>query len=95
MSLQTFVLSENTASQPVGPFIQQAATGRGVEVRDGNGKVVAYVLPAHDEEAWLSAESQIYFEQHKNEIEAAGDRDGGITTAELLKKAAAFAPPAA
>ena len=94
MSLQTFVLSDNTASQPVGPILQQAASSGGIEVRDGNGKTVAYVLPADNREAWLYAEAQIYFEQHKNEIETAGDRDGGITTAELLKKAAALEPPA-
>jgi hypothetical protein len=91
MSFQTFVLSDQTASQPLGPLLQQAASGGGVEIRDGDGKVVAYVLPAHDDEAWLYAEARLYFAKHREEIEAAGRRQGGVTTAELLAKATAMA----
>ena len=94
MSLQTFVLSEQTASLPLGPLFEQAAIG-GVEVRNSEGKVVAYVLPAGDEETWLYAEARVYFEKHRTEIEAAGARRGGVTTAELLAKAAALAKQAA
>jgi hypothetical protein len=89
MSLQTFVLSEQTASLPLGPLFEQAASG-GVEVRNGEGKVVAYVLPAGDEETWQYAEARVYFEKHRAEFEAARARRKGITTAELLAKAEAI-----
>jgi hypothetical protein len=91
MSFQRFLLSEQTASLPVGPLLEQATSGRGVEVHDTKGNVVAYVLPANDADVWLYAEARVYFAQHREEIEAAGRRKGGVTTAELLAKAAALA----
>lgn len=87
--MQTFVLTDQTASQSVEGLIRQAAGG-GVEVRDQTGQVVAYVLSPADRDSWLYAEARMYFVEHRSEIEAAGARRGGVTTAELLAKAAAL-----
>ena len=86
--MQTFVLSDQTALLPVGGLIEKAASG-GLEVRNQDGAVVAYVLPPADHEAWLYAEARVYFEEHREEFAAARERHAGITTAELLAKASA------
>jgi hypothetical protein len=84
--MQTIVLSDQTSSMTVAGLIEKAA-GSGVEVRDQNGAVVAYVLPPANHEAWLYAEARVFFEQHREEFAAAHARHGGITTAELIAKA--------
>ncbi len=93
MSLQTFVLSDQTAGLPIQGLIQRAAAG-GVEVRDNGGNVIAYVLPPNNREAWAYAEARLDFEQHRDEIAAALGRCGGVTTAELLRKANVLADAA-
>jgi hypothetical protein len=92
--MQTFVLGDQSTSMSIEGLIQQAAGG-GVEVRDQAGQVVAYVLRPADRDAWLYAEARVYFNEHRTEIEAAGARRGGVTTAELLAKAAAVEDQAA
>ena len=87
--MQSFVLGDQTAAMSIEGLVQQAAVG-GVEVRNQAGEVVAYVLPPNDRDAWLYAEARIDFEEHRAEIEAACARRGGVTTAELLAKAAAL-----
>jgi len=88
--MHTFVLSDQTASLPVGPLVQQAATGA-VEVRDTKGNVVAFVMSPHDREALTYLEAYRDFEQHRDEIRQALKRCDGITTQELLKRAEAAA----
>lgn len=92
--MQTFVLSDQTAATPVGGVIAQAAGG-GLEIRNAEGKVVAYVLSPADEQAWAYAEARVYFENHRHEFAAAAKRKDGITTAELLTKLAANSGQAA
>ena len=61
-----------------------------MEVHDSQGNIVAYVISAHDDDAWLYAEARLYFAKHRDEIEAAGRRRDGVTTAELLAKLASL-----
>jgi hypothetical protein len=90
MSMQTIVLGDQTAAMTVGGLIEQAARGS-LEIRDAAGKVVAYVLSPADEQAWAYAKARVYFENHREEFEAAAKRRDGITTSELLAKAAVIA----
>jgi hypothetical protein len=85
MSMQTFVLAEHAASVPATLF-RDAASG-GIEGLDDQGKVVAFVLPPHDREAWTYAEARMEVLNHRDEIRAAMQRRGGVTTKELLEKA--------
>lgn len=85
MSMQTFVLGEHAASVPA-TLIREAASG-GVEVLDDQGKVVAFVLSPHDRQAWTYAEARMEVIHHRDEIRAAMQRRGGVTTKELLEKA--------
>ena len=89
MSMQTIILSDQTAAMTVGALVEQAAHG-GLEIRDAAGKVVAYVLSPADEQAWAYAEARVYFENHREAFKAAANRRSGITTAELLAKANAI-----
>jgi len=84
MSLQTFVLSAETASMPVEGLIKQAASG-GVEVRDERGKLIAYVVSPEDREAMAYLDACQDFDKHREEIAAALQRRGGVTTKELLE----------
>jgi hypothetical protein len=86
--MNTFLLNSETANSPVQELLQQALQG-GVEVRDAEGQVVAYVLSATEREAWIYAEANAEIDQHRDEIERALGRRGGITTRQLLEKAAA------
>jgi len=55
------------------------------ECQDRDGKFIAQVLsPEQAELAY--AEAFRDFEEHREEILAAGARNGGVTTAEMLKK---------
>ncbi len=88
MSLTTLVLSEQTASTSLKSVLEQAGTG-GVEVRSADGKLIAFVLPPDNEEAWAYAEASIEIWRHRDEIVAALERRTGVTTEELLSKAEA------
>ncbi|MDX1948581.1 MAG: hypothetical protein SFU86_24555 [Pirellulaceae bacterium] len=87
--MQTLVLSDQTAAISLGGLIEKSA-GEGLEVRDQNGKVVAYLLSPDNRGAWLYAQARLDFEEHRQEIELALTRKGGISTAELLAKAVAL-----
>ena len=91
--MQTFILSQQNADTPVESLIKQAAAG-GVEVRNAAGKTVAYVIPADNPDARLYAEAREYFGKHRAEFDAVRGRRTGISTAELLTKAAASAAEA-
>jgi hypothetical protein len=85
--MNSFVLGPDTANLTVGQFLSQASPG-GLEVRNERGDVMAFVLSPADYEAFTYAEAERDFELHRAEVEAAMARRGGVTTAELLRKAA-------
>jgi hypothetical protein len=86
MPLNTFVLSDQSAVFPIGPLLEQSMKG-GTEIRDAEGKTIAFVLGADDLEAWTYAEAVVDIMQHQDEIRAAMDRRTGVTTEVLLAKA--------
>ena|SRR5205814_10217570 len=88
MSLKTVVLSEQTANLTVAEVLEQAAGG-GLEIRSAEGKVVAFLLPPDNEEAWAYAEASIDIVRHRDEIMNAMDQRTGVTTKELLSNAEA------
>ena len=91
--MNTFVLDSQTASLPISDLVTQASNG-GVQVHDAHGKVVVYILSPADKEAWTYAEAHLELDRHRSEIEEAVKRKSGITTKELLAKAANLARPA-
>ena len=88
--MNTFVLSPQTANLPVQDLLTWAASGS-VEVLDAEGNVVAYVLSPVDREALIYAEAKLDVDQHRDEVQIALNRRGGITTKQLLEKAKAAA----
>jgi len=86
MSMQVFVLNEETARTAVESLLQQAA-GNGLEIRNAEGNVIAYLLPPNNEEAWAYAEAGMEIDKHRDEIMAAMERRSGVTTTELLERA--------
>src|SRR4051794_8805749 len=86
MSMQIFVLNEQTARTAVESLVKQAAGG-GLEIRTAEGELVAYLLPPNNEEAWAYAEAGMDIDQHRDEIMAAMERRSGVTTPELLERA--------
>ena len=88
--MNTFVLSPQTANLPVQDLLTRAASGS-VEVRDTEGNILAYVLSPADCEALIYAEARLDLEQHRDEVNQALKRRGGITTKQLLEKAQAAA----
>lgn len=84
--MNTFVLSPLTANLSVQDLITRAANGS-IEVLDVNGNVIAYLLSPVDHEVLTYAEAKIDMEQHRETIDAAASRRGGVTTAELLEHA--------
>jgi hypothetical protein len=88
--MNTFVLSPQTADLPVRDLLNQAANG-GLTVLDTEGNVVAYVLSPADREELIYAQAKLDLELHRDEVEAARKRRGGVTTKELLERARAAA----
>ena len=86
--MNTFILSPQTANLPIQDLLTQAASGS-VEILDGDGNVLAYVVTPADREALIYAEARVDLEQHRDEVKKALNRRGGITTQELLDKAKA------
>jgi hypothetical protein len=88
--MNTFILSPQTANLPVGDLLTRAANGV-VEVLDAEGNVLAYVLSPVDREALIYAEAKLDLDRHRDEVQQALSRRGGITTEQLLEKAQAAA----
>jgi hypothetical protein len=86
--MNTFVLTAETADSSVETLLKQAAAG-GVEVRDLEGNVLAYVLSPEDREAWTYAEANLELNEHRDEVHRALARRGVVTTKQLLAKATA------
>lgn len=90
--MNTFVLNSETAHSSVESLVKQAGDG-GVEVRDATGNVVAYVLTPDDREAWMYAEANLEVSQYRDQLLAASQRGGGVTTKELFEKLGVPWPP--
>ncbi len=86
--MNSIVLTPETANLSIAHLLSHVGNG-GVELRNDKGEIVALVLSPADHDAWVYSEAQRDFDQHRNEIEQAMSRRGGVTTAELLRKAAA------
>jgi hypothetical protein len=84
--MQTFLLTPQTENMSIRLLLNEAAT-KSLEVRDVDGKVVAYVLSPAEHEALIYADARRDIQEHRAEIDAARKRRGGVTTAELLEKA--------
>lgn len=92
--MNTLILNAETANMSIGHLLKQMSSG-GLEVRDAQGNLVAFVLSATDQEALTYAEANIYLNQHSDQVRQALGRRGGVTTAQLLTNAAAAAEQAA
>jgi hypothetical protein len=88
--MNTLVLSPDTASLSIEHLLKRASDG-GVELRDTEGNIVAFVLSPSDREAWIYAEANLDIDQHIDEVREALSRRGGVTTTQLLEKAIAAA----
>lgn len=82
--MNTFVLNTETSSLSVDHLLKQVVPG-GVEVRDAKGNVLALVLPPADHVAWTYAQAHLDIDQHKNEVQQALKRQGGVTTSQLMQ----------
>ncbi|MEX2170156.1 MAG: hypothetical protein WD851_12665 [Pirellulales bacterium] len=91
--MSTIILGTETANLPLGQLLQQVDTG-GIEVRDQQGNVVAFVLSPVDHQAWVYSEAQRDLEEHPDELRQALGRRGGASTAQLLENTAAAAQQA-
>ena len=86
--MSDLILNADNASLPVIDLLRQA-TGESVRVCDENGKVLAIVLSPDDHEAWAYAEARGDLPRNHQAVAAAMNRSDGVTTAELLSRAAA------
>jgi hypothetical protein len=85
--MHTLIVDSETANLSIAHLLKQAQNG-GVELQDSQGQVVAFVLPPSDRQAWIYAEAAIDLSEHASEIKNALGRAGGVSTADLLRKAA-------
>jgi hypothetical protein len=86
--MTSIVLNSETAKLQLSQLLQQLGTG-GVEVRDSHGKIVAMILGPADKEALTYAEAMADLAQNRDKVRGAVGRRDGITTSELLARAAA------
>ena len=87
--MSTFVLNAETASLSIGHLLNQVGKG-GLEVRDDHGNIVAFVISPGDHEALTYAEAQVDLNENTDQVRQALGRLDGITTSQLLEKAAAL-----
>ncbi|MCI0334673.1 MAG: hypothetical protein L0228_15765 [Planctomycetes bacterium] len=92
--MTTFILNAETAGLSIEHLLKQVGEG-GVEVRDVQGNILAFVLSPKDHEAWTYAEAHLDLNQHMDQVRQALGRRGGITTSQLLEQAALAAKKAA
>jgi hypothetical protein len=91
--MNTFVLNGDTSGLSIEHLLKQAGEG-GVEVRDSQGHVLAFVIAPNDAEALTYAEANLDIHQSLAPVQQALERCDGSTTAELLQKANAAAKSA-
>ena len=85
--MKTLILNAETANLSIEHLLKEASEG-GLELRDGLGNIVAIVVSPSDREALTYAEAKLDLDQHRDQVRRALARRGGITTSELLSKAA-------
>ena len=91
--MNTIVLDSETANLSIEHLLRQADKG-GIELKDANGKVVAFILSPADQEALTYIEASLELNRNSQELHEALNRQGGVTTAQLLEKANAAATKA-
>ena len=74
--MNTFILNAETANLSIEHLLKRANEG-GVEVRDAQGNVLAFVLSPNDHEAWTYAEANFDITQNFGEVQQAIGRRGG------------------
>jgi hypothetical protein len=85
--MNTIVLNDATAALPISQLLKQIENGA-IELRDAAGNPVALVLSPSDRDAWAYAEANLDLDRHTEEVRLALARRSGVTTEELLRKAA-------
>jgi hypothetical protein len=66
--------------------VEQVGNG-GIQVRDTDGTVVAFVLSQAGHQAWVYAEAHRDLDEHQQEVREALGRRGGVTTKQMLENA--------
>lgn len=83
--MTTIILDSHTSGLSLENLLQRAADGE-LQIRDAEGKVVAYVLAAAQQQ-YLASMQEIFARHSTPEkLREALQRRDGITTAELLKR---------
>ncbi len=85
--MTSIILDSTTAQLPLQQLLQQLSSG-GIEVRDKEGNVVAIIVSPLDKEAIIYAEAKLDLAQNREQVRRALGRRDGISTSELLKRAA-------
>ncbi len=92
--MNSLVLDSETAKLPLEYLLRQLGNG-GVEVKDSAGKIIAVILGPMDKEALTYAEANLDIDQHLDQVRQTLGRREGISTSQLLEKAALAAEEAA
>jgi hypothetical protein len=91
--MNTIVFNSETANLSLEHLVNRLNDG-GFEIRDQQGNVVALMLSPAEQEALTYAEARLDLDKNREQVRQALGRSGGISTAELLKKAALAAEKA-
>jgi hypothetical protein len=91
--MTTFELNSETSGLSIEHLLKQVGDD-GVQVRDAKGNIVALVFSPRDHEALTYAEAHLDLNEHVDQVRQALGRRDGITTTELLEKAALAAKAA-
>ena len=86
--MTTIVLNAETSGLSIEHLLQQASQGE-VQIQDTSGKVVAVVMPPVERDELTRAMEIFERSWNDKQRSEASERRGGITTAELLRRAEA------
>lgn len=92
--MNSLVLDSETAKLSLEQLLQQLGNGS-VEVKDSAGKVLAVLIGPVDKEALTYAEAHLDIDRNIAQVRRALGRRDGITTEQLLARAAAAGDEAA
>jgi len=84
--MTTITLGPETEGLSIEHLLKQVSKG-GVELRDADGNILAFVLSPTDQEALAYFEAHIYLDQNQQQVEEALRRHDGSTTSQLLQNA--------
>ena len=85
--MNSIIFSQDSSNLSVEQLLQHAQGG-GVQLKDADGQVLAFVLSPADHEALTYVEAGLELLRNAEDIQEALGRSGGVTTTELLDKAA-------